>query len=112
MDHLGESVDHSQDGAVALGGWEAGDEVKGNIQPWSTRDGKRAEESGRGMMGGLWEQTSQAATNSRVSASKVGQQKRRRMKLAVRVAPDVCQVLVVRPYNYGLLGPLQLVAPL
>ena len=42
--------------------------------------------------GGWWEallreQTSQAATNSRVSASRVGHQKCRRMKSAVRVAP-------------------------
>ena len=42
--------------------------------------------------GGRWEallraQISQAATNSRVSASRVGHQKRRRMNSAIRLAP-------------------------
>ena len=31
MDHLRESVDHGQDGVVALGGRETGDKVKGNV---------------------------------------------------------------------------------
>ena len=31
MDHLKESVDHGQDGVVALGGRETGDKVKGNV---------------------------------------------------------------------------------
>ena len=43
MDHLGESVDYSQDGIFALGGRETGHIVQGNVRPWSTGDGERSE---------------------------------------------------------------------
>ena len=32
VNHLREMVDHGQNGVVALGGREAGDRVKGNVQ--------------------------------------------------------------------------------
>ena len=39
VDHLREPIDHGQDGVVALGSRETGDEVKGYIRLWSTGDG-------------------------------------------------------------------------
>ena len=39
VNHLGEPVDHGQDGGVALGRGEARDEVQGDVGPQSTGDG-------------------------------------------------------------------------
>ena len=39
MNHLGEPVDHGQDGSVALGHRETCDEVQGDVRPRSTGDG-------------------------------------------------------------------------
>ena len=53
VDHLREPVNHGQDGVVALGGRETGDEFKGNVRPWLTGDGQRVEEAGWWTMGGF-----------------------------------------------------------
>ena len=50
VNHLREPV---KDGVVALGGRETGDEVKGNVRPWSTGDGQRVEEAGWRTVGGF-----------------------------------------------------------
>ena len=50
VNHLGEPVDHGQDGGVALGRRKARDEVQGDVRPWSTGDGKGPEQSSRGPM--------------------------------------------------------------
>ena len=82
VDHLGKSVDYSQDGIFALGGRETGHEVQGNVRPWPCTVTWRMWRGWSRPAGG---QTSQ--TNSRTSVYREGHQKRRRMNWAVWTAP-------------------------
>ena len=43
VNHLGEPIDHGQDGGVALGRGETRNEIQGHVRPWSTGDGEGPE---------------------------------------------------------------------
>ena len=53
VNHLRETVDHGQDGGVALGRGKTRNKVQGDVGPWSTGDGEWPEQSRRGSMGRL-----------------------------------------------------------
>ena len=86
INHLREPVDHGQDGCVALGRRKARDEVMWDYGRPGMGRGRSSPAGGR-CDALLRAHTLQAATNSRMSASRVGQQKCRQMNWLVLEVP-------------------------